>query len=125
MTLHRSCPYSCVLFLVLVQLVTAVQKSIQDSPLNLNASSEGSELLVKLPRMTNETIQKMIKMVHQQAEGAHLSIRRARQKGIDAVKKAFKGGSEDERKLLEKEVRWGHTWAATVIGKIRLPGQHI
>jgi ribosome recycling factor len=82
-----------------------VQKAIQDSPLGLNPSSEGSELLVKLPRMTNETVQKMIKMVHLQSEGAHLSIRRARQKGMDAVKAAFKGGSEDARKVMEKEVR--------------------
>lgn len=57
-----------------------------------------------LPRMTNETIQRMIKLVHAEAEGAHLSIRRARQKGMDAIKKAYKSGSQDEKRREEKEV---------------------
>ena len=46
----------------------------------------------------------MVKLVHMEVEGAHQSIRRARQKGRDAVKKAFKGASEDDRKRAEKEV---------------------
>ncbi len=45
----------------------------------------------------------MVKLVHMEVEGAHQSIRRARQRGMDAAKKAFKGGSEDERKRAEKE----------------------
>lgn len=61
-------------------------------------------MLVKLPRMTQETIDRMIKLVHMEAEGAHQSIRRARQKGMDAVKKAFKLASQDEKKRQEKEV---------------------
>jgi hypothetical protein len=48
---------------------------------------------------------KMVKLVHMETEGAHQSIRRARQRGMDAVKKAFKGASEDDRKRAEKEVR--------------------
>lgn len=47
----------------------------------------------------------MVKLVHMEVEGAHQSIRRARQKGMDAAKKAFKGASEDDRKRAEKEVR--------------------
>jgi hypothetical protein len=46
----------------------------------------------------------MVKLVHMETEGAHQSIRRARQRGMDAVKKAFKGASEDDRKRAEKEV---------------------
>lgn len=42
--------------------------------------------------------------MHMEVEGAHQSIRRARQKGMDAIKKAFKGASEDDRKFAEKEV---------------------
>jgi ribosome recycling factor len=47
----------------------------------------------------------MIKLVSVEAEGAHQSIRRARQKGMDAIKKAFKSASADDKKRTEKEVR--------------------
>lgn len=87
------------------QLSKPVEKAIRNSPLSLNPTTEGSEVLVQLPRMTQETIDRMIKLVHMEAEGAHQSIRRARQKGMDAVKKAYKSASEDEKKRQEKEVR--------------------
>lgn len=95
-----------------LQLAKAVEKAIKTSPLSLNAVTEGSEVLVKLPRMTQETIDRMVKLVHMEAEGAHQSIRRARQKGMDAVKKAFKSASQDEKKRQEKEVRglWLSSW---------------
>lgn len=93
-----------------LQLAKAVENAIKTSPLSLNATTEGSEVLVKLPRMTQETIDRMVKLVHMEAEGAHQSIRRARQKGMDAVKKAFKGASQDEKKRQEKEVGAGRCW---------------
>lgn len=83
-----------------------MEKAIKTSPLSLNATTEGSEVLVKLPRMTQENIERMIKLVHMEAEGANQSIRRARQKGMDAIKKAFKAASQDEKKRQEKEVCW-------------------
>jgi hypothetical protein len=86
------------------QTSKAVEKAIKTSPLSLNATTEGSEVLVKLPRMTQENIERMIKLVHMEAEGANQSIRRARQKGMDAIKKAFKSASQDEKKRQEKEV---------------------
>ncbi|GBF92971.1 hypothetical protein Rsub_05807 [Raphidocelis subcapitata] len=89
-------------------LVAAVSKAIQNSPLSLAPAVEGSEVLVKLPRMTKDTIEQMVKLVHMEVEGAHQSIRRARQKGMDAIKKSFKGGAEDERKRAEKEVQRLH-----------------
>jgi hypothetical protein len=51
-----------------------------------------------------DNIDKLIKLVHLEAEGAHQSIRRARSKGMDTLKKAFKGASQDEKKRQEKEV---------------------
>jgi ribosome recycling factor len=54
----------------------------------------------------------MVKLVHMEVEGAHQSIRRARQKGMDAIKKAFKGASEDDRKRAEKEVRAQKSWGS-------------
>eukprot|EP00879_Flechtneria_rotunda_P009228 GHRR01009661.1.p1 GENE.GHRR01009661.1~~GHRR01009661.1.p1 ORF type:complete len:268 (+),score=94.17 GHRR01009661.1:84-887(+) len=86
-------------------LAKAVEKAIRQSPLSLNPTTEGAEVLVKLPRITKESIERMVKLVNMEAEGAHQSIRRARQKGMDAIKKAFKAASTDHRKRAEKEVR--------------------
>jgi ribosome recycling factor len=109
--IHSCCPS--------LQLSKAVEKAIKTSPLSLNATAEGSEVLVKLPRMTQETIDKMVKLVHMEVEGAHQSIRRARQKGMDAVKKAFKSASQDEKKRQEKEVRMGLD--TVLLGKGHMP----
>jgi ribosome recycling factor len=40
----------------LLQLGAAVVKAIRDSPLSLNPTNEGNEVLVKLPRLTKDTI---------------------------------------------------------------------
>ena len=58
----------------------------------------------------------MVKLVHMEAEGAHQSVRRARQNAMDGAKKAFKGASEDDRKRAEKEVG-----AAPRVGAVRRP----
>jgi ribosome recycling factor len=44
------------LLLFLLQLGAAVVKAIRDSPLSLNPTNEGNEVLVKLPRLTKDTI---------------------------------------------------------------------
>lgn len=54
--------------------------------------------------LTQDNIDKLIKLVHLEAEGAHQSIRRARTKGMDTIKKVFKNASQDEKKRQEKEV---------------------
>jgi hypothetical protein len=95
-----------------LQLAKSVEKAIKTSPLSLTPVTEGSEVLVQLPRMTQETIDRMVKLVHMEAEGAHQSIRRARQKAMDAIKKAFKSASQDEKKRQEKEVRGAGLGAA-------------
>lgn len=96
-----------------------VEKAIRNSPLSLNPTTEGSEVLVQLPRMTQETIDRMIKLVHMEAEGAHQSIRRARQKGMDAVKKAYKSASEDDKKRQEKEVQRLHDHYMAEVDKLK------
>jgi ribosome recycling factor len=88
----------------------AVARAIQNSPLGLAAAPGGdggggggsggggksggasSEVLVRLPRMTREVVERMVKLVHAEGEGALQSIRRARQRALDAAKGAFGGG---------------------------------
>ncbi|KAF8067375.1 frr [Scenedesmus sp. PABB004] len=89
-------------------LAKAVEKAIRDSPLGLAPASEGGEVLVKLPRMTNETIDRLVKLVRVEAEGAHVSVRHARQKGMEAIRRAFKAASADDKKRAEKELQKLH-----------------
>lgn len=89
-------------------MAPAVARAIQNSPLGLSATAgagadavaggggkknqQSSEVLVRLPRMTREVIDRMVKLVHVEGEGALVSIRRARQKAMDAAKRAYGGG---------------------------------
>jgi ribosome recycling factor len=90
----------------------AVARAIQNSPLSLSAvpggggggggagSSGAGEVLVRLPRMTREVVERMVKLVHAEGEDALVSVRRARQKGLDAAKRAHggsKGGNNNNK----------------------------
>jgi ribosome recycling factor len=47
-----------------------VIKAIKASPLSLNPQSVGGEVLVQVPKMSKDTIEKMVKLVHMEAEAA-------------------------------------------------------
>jgi len=101
----------------------AVARAIQNSPLGLAASPAGGgdggsgkaqsagEVLVRLPRMTREVVERMVKLVHAEGEEALVSIRRARQRAFDAAKRAYGGGSggksgkSSEQQRAEKAVQ--------------------
>jgi hypothetical protein len=51
-------------------MVPDVIKAIKNSPLGLNPQQESGEILVKVPKMSKDTIEKMVKLVHMEAETA-------------------------------------------------------
>lgn len=55
----------------------AVAKAIRDCPLALNPSVEGSEVLVPIPRPTQEGLAGMAKMVAKEAEKCKVGLRRS------------------------------------------------
>lgn len=55
------------------------------------------------PQSSQETIQRMTKLVHQEAEAAKQSVRNARHKALDRAKKVF--SARDDLKAAEKEVQ--------------------
>jgi ribosome recycling factor len=59
-------------------MVRDVVKAIKGSPLSLNPQSEGGEILVQVPRMSKDTIEKMVKLVHMEAEAAKVRARAER-----------------------------------------------
>ncbi|KAL2485554.1 Ribosome recycling factor [Abeliophyllum distichum] len=90
-----------------------LEKAIISSPLGLNPKTDTQRLVVPIPPMTKEHIQAVCKVVAKSSEHVKQSIRRARQKALDTIKKAVpkkdndkacSSISEDDAKILEKEI---------------------
>ncbi|KAK6775265.1 hypothetical protein RDI58_026266 [Solanum bulbocastanum] len=111
-----------------------LEKAIISSPLGLNPQSDNQRLIVPIPpfsvrfdslfllflairatsRLTKEHVQAVCKVVAKSSEDVKQSIRRARQKALDTIKKSVpkkkdkdksaSAFSEDDAKRLEKEI---------------------
>ncbi|XP_021769580.1 uncharacterized protein LOC110733819 [Chenopodium quinoa] len=82
--------------------IKELEKAIVSSPLGLNPKVDGQRLIAVVPPLTKEHIQAMCKVVAKSSEDVKQSIRRARQKALDTIKKA--GYPKDSAKKLEKEI---------------------
>ncbi|TXG54822.1 hypothetical protein EZV62_020078 [Acer yangbiense] len=81
-----------------------LESAIVSSPLGLNPKADGQRLIAAIPALTKEHVQAMCKVVTKTGEDVKQSIRRARQKALDTMKKAGSSFPKDEAKRLEKEV---------------------
>ncbi|KAK4367109.1 hypothetical protein RND71_014989 [Anisodus tanguticus] len=91
-----------------------LEKAIISSPLGLNPQSDNQRLIVPIPPLTKEHVQAVCKVVAKSSEDVKQSIRRARQKALDTIKKSVpkkkdkdksaSAFSEDDAKRLEKEI---------------------
>ncbi|KAJ8642678.1 hypothetical protein MRB53_004426 [Persea americana] len=81
-----------------------LEHAIVSSPLGLNPMLEGQRLVASIPPLTKEHIQAMCKVVAKSSEDFKQSIRRARQKALDSVKKAGSSIPKDDAKRFEKEI---------------------
>ncbi|CAO2820222.1 unnamed protein product [Amaranthus hypochondriacus] len=84
------------------QTIKELEKAIVSSPLGLNPKPDGDRLVAVIPPLTKEHIQAMCKVVSKSSEEVKQSVRRARQKALDTIKKA--GYPKDSAKRLEKEI---------------------
>nr|AKM76787.1 ribosome recycling factor [Melianthus villosus] len=82
--------------------IKELESAIVSSPLGLNPRVDGQRLIAAIPALTKEHIKAMCKVVAKSSEDVKQSIRRARQKALDTVKKA--GFPKDDAKRMEKEV---------------------
>ena len=69
-------------------MVAAVEKAIRESNLGLNPQTEGQVLRVRIPELTQERRQELVKVAHKYAEAARVSVRHVRRDGLDTLKKA-------------------------------------
>ncbi|XP_050233761.1 uncharacterized protein LOC126682207 [Mercurialis annua] len=81
----------------------ALEKAIVSSPFGINPQVDSERLIAPIPPLTKEHMQAMCKVVAKSCEDVKQSIRRARQKALDTIKKAG-SSSKDDVKRLEKEV---------------------
>ena len=79
-------------------LVSAVEKSILESGLGLNPSSDGQLVRVPLPALTEERRIELVKVAHKFAEDARIAVRNVRRHAMDNLKQGEKDNkiSKDE-----------------------------
>lgn len=78
--------------------LAAVAKAIETSPLHLTPMTDGSVVRVRLPSLTEERRQDLIRFVRSMAEKARIKLRAERDDGNKRAVKAF-----DEKRLSEDQ----------------------
>lgn len=82
----------------------SIEHAIISSPLGINPTPDGNRIIAAIPPLTKENIQALCKVVTKSAEDFKQSIRRARQKALDTIKKSASSMPKDDVKRIEKEI---------------------
>ncbi|AQX28132.1 MULTISPECIES: ribosome recycling factor [unclassified Bartonella] len=88
-------------------MIGVVERAIRDSGLGLNPITDGINLRIPLPSLNEERRKELVKIAHQYAEQARISIRHVRRDGMDNLKKLEKEGEigQDEARSLSEKVQ--------------------
>ncbi|MEO6996762.1 MAG: ribosome recycling factor, partial [Terracoccus sp.] len=83
-----------------------IEKSIRDSDLGVNPSSDGHQIRCVLPELTQERRREYTKLASQKAEEARVAVRNIRRKAKTDIDKFVKDGDigEDDGNRAEKEL---------------------
>ena len=87
--------------------IKVIEKSIRESGLGLEPSTQSGFIRVPLPAMNEQRHKELVKVVHKFAEEGRVAIRHARTHGRELLKK-LNGVSEDDVKHAEKELQKLH-----------------
>ena len=87
--------------------IQSIEKAIMSSGLGLNPNNDGTLIRIPLPVLSEERRQELVKLAHDIAESARVSVRNARRDANDHIKKAVKDNSlpEDSKFEAEEEVQ--------------------
>ena len=87
--------------------VGAVEKAIRSAGLGLNPVTDGQNVRLPIPDLTEERRKELAKLAGQYAEKARIAVRNVRRDGMEALKSDEKKHeiSQDEHKRLEQEVQ--------------------
>lgn len=83
-----------------------IEKAILEANLGLTPMNNGELIMINIPALTEERRKEIVKQVKLEAENAKISIRNARQKANDEIKKLGKEGlSEDIARDAESSIQ--------------------
>ena len=84
-----------------------VEKAIRAAGLGLNPVTDGQNIRLPLPDMTEDRRKELVKLCSQYGEKAKIAVRNVRRDGMESLKSAEKKGdiSQDEQKKGEAEVQ--------------------
>jgi ribosome recycling factor len=87
--------------------ISAVEKAIRNAGLGINPITDGQNIRLPIPDLTEERRKELAKLASQYAEKARIAARNVRRDGMDALKtdEKKKEISEDEHKRLDAEVQ--------------------
>jgi ribosome recycling factor len=87
--------------------VTPVEKAIRNAGLGINPITDGNNIRLPIPDMTEERRKELVKLAHNYTEKAKIAARNVRRDGNETLKtdEKKKEISEDDRKRLEAEVQ--------------------
>jgi ribosome recycling factor len=87
--------------------VGAVEKAIRSAGLGLNPVTDGQNVRLPIPDLTEERRKELAKLAGQYAEKARIAVRNVRRDGMETLKTDEKKHeiSQDEHKRMEQEVQ--------------------
>ena len=87
--------------------ISAVEKAIRNAGLGINPVTDGQNIRLPIPDLTEDRRKELAKLAHQYAEKARIAVRNVRGDARDALKtdEKKKEISEDEHKRLDAEVQ--------------------
>lgn len=90
-----------------ISVIGEVKNAILNANLNLNPVVEGNTIRITLPDLTQETRERLVKLLHQFAENARVAIRNIRRDIIEEIEKMqeSKEISEDDLHSAKKEIQ--------------------
>ncbi|MGO1370547.1 MAG: ribosome recycling factor [Senegalia sp. (in: firmicutes)] len=83
--------------------IPEIEKAIQKSDLGLNPSSDGKNIRLIIPQLTEETRRDMTKVLGKITESSKVAIRNERRNGNDELKKLNKNGELSDDELIKAE----------------------
>ncbi|MDP1631879.1 MAG: ribosome recycling factor [Caulobacter sp.] len=88
-------------------LVIAVEKAIRNSGLGLNPVTEGQNLRIPIPPLTEDRRKDLVKVAGKYAEHQKVAVRNVRREAMDDFKKAEKDSvlTQDEHRRMDGEVQ--------------------
>ena len=88
-------------------MLSAIEKAIRSSDLDLNPQNDGKIIRIPVPSLTEERRKLLVKHAHKQAEEGRVAIRNVRRDANDHLKKLLKDHtiSEDDEKRAIADVQ--------------------